>query len=210
MSNEKISVLLVDDHSLVRKGFRRILEDDPEIQVVGEAPDGTEAVKLAQELQPRVIVMDMAMPGLNGMQASIEILKVLPKTAILMLSMYSEENYVRNALDAGAKGYILKDAMDIDLATAIKQVAAGQRVVAPGLLSSMPEADADHGKLTNREKQILQLIAEGKSNNEIAALLDLSVNTVSVHRANLMEALGIHRTAELVLYAVRKGLVHIP
>jgi DNA-binding NarL/FixJ family response regulator len=210
MSNEKISVLLVDDHSLVRKGFRRILEDDPEIQVVGEAPDGTEAVKLAQELTPRVIVMDMAMPGLNGMQASIEILKVLPKTAILMLSMYSEENYVRNALDAGAKGYILKDAMDIDLATAIKQVAAGQRVVAPGLLSSMPEADADHGKLTNREKQILQLIAEGKSNKEIAALLELSVNTVSVHRANLMEALGIHRTAELVLYAVRKGLVHIP
>ena len=210
MSNDKISVLLVDDHSLVRKGFRRILEDDPEIQVVGEAPDGTEAVKLAQELEPRVIVMDMAMPGLNGMQASIEILKVLPKTAILMLSMYSEENYVRNALEAGAKGYILKDAMDIDLATAIKQVAAGQRVVAPGLLSSMPEADADHGKLTNREKQILQLIAEGKSNKEIAALLELSVNTVSVHRANLMEALGIHRTAELVLYAVRKGLVHIP
>jgi len=210
MNNDKISVLLVDDHSLVRKGFRRILEDDPEIQVVGEAADGTEAVKLAQELEPKVIVMDMAMPGLNGMQASIEILKLRPKTAILMLSMYSEENYVRNALDAGAKGYILKDAMDIDLATAIKQVAAGQRVLAPGLLSSTPEADADHGKLTNREKQILQLIAEGKSNKEIAALLDLSVNTVSVHRANLMEALGIHRTAELVLYAVRKGLVHIP
>src|SRR5579863_2720308 len=141
MSNE-ISVLLVDDHSLVRKGFRRMLEDDPEIRVVGEAADGSEAVRLAQELKPRVIVMDMAMPGLNGMQASIEILKVLPNTAILMLSMYSEENYVRNALDAGAKGYILKDAMDIDLATAIKQVAAGQRVVAPGLLSSMPEADA--------------------------------------------------------------------
>jgi DNA-binding NarL/FixJ family response regulator len=210
MNNEKISVLLVDDHSLVRKGFRRILEDDPEIQVVGEAADGTEAVKLAQELEPKVIVMDMAMPGLNGMQASIEILKVLPKTAILMLSMYSEENYVRNALDAGAKGYILKDAMDIDLATAIKQVAAGQRVLAPGLLASTPEADVDHGKLTNRERQILQLIAEGKSNKEIAALLDLSVNTVSVHRANLMEALGIHRTAELVLYAVRKGLVRIP
>jgi DNA-binding NarL/FixJ family response regulator len=154
--------------------------------------------------------MDMAMPGLNGMQASIEILKILPKTAILMLSMYSEENYVRNALEAGAKGYILKDAMDIDLANAIKQVAAGQRVLAPGLLSSTPEPDANDGKLTNREKQVLQLIAEGKSNKEIAALLELSVNTVSVHRANLMEALGIHRTAELVLYAVRKGLVHIP
>jgi DNA-binding NarL/FixJ family response regulator len=206
----EISVLLVDDHSLVRKGFRRILEDDPEIRVVGEAADGAEAVKLAQELKPRVIVMDMAMPGLNGMQASIEILKVLPHTAILILSMYSEENYVRNAIDAGAKGYILKNAMDIDLAASIKQVAAGHKVIAPGLLSSTPEPDADEGKLTNREKQVLQLIAEGKSNKEIAALLDLSVNTVSVHRANLMEALGIHRTAELVLYAVRKGLVHIP
>jgi len=206
----KISVLLVDDHSLVRKGFRRILDDDPELTVVGEASDGTEAVSKAQELKPQVIVMDMAMPGLNGMQASIEILKMLPKTAILMLSMYSEENYVRNALEAGAKGYILKNAMDIDLANAIKQVASGQRVIAPGLLSSTPVPGDDSEKLTNREKQILQLIAEGKSNKEIAVLLNLSVNTVSVHRANLMEALGIHRTAELVLYAVRKGLVHIP
>jgi DNA-binding NarL/FixJ family response regulator len=206
----QISVLLVDDHTLVRKGFRRILEDDREIQVVGEACDGVEAVKVARELKPQVIVMDMSMPGLNGMQASIEILKILPNTAILMLSMYSEENYVRNALDAGAKGYILKDAMDIDLAGAVKQIAAGQKVIAPGLLSSTPEPDADHGKLTNRERQILQLIAEGKSNKEIALLLDLSVNTVSVHRANLMDALGIHRTAELVLYAVRKGLVQIP
>ena len=159
----EITVLLVDDHSLVRKGFRRILDDDPEIRVIGEAADGTEAVKLAQELKPRVIVMDMAMPGLNGMQASIEILKILPNTAILMLSMYSEENYVRNALEAGAKGYILKNAMDIDLAAAIKQVAAGQRVIAPGLLSSTAEPDADDGKLTNREKQILQLIAYIKS-----------------------------------------------
>ena len=169
-----------------------------------------EAVTKAQELKPQVIVMDMAMPGLNGMQASIEILKILPKTAILMLSMYSEENYVRNALEAGAKGYILKNAMDIDLANAIKQVASGQRVIAQGLLSSTPLPGDDSDKLTNREKQILQLIAEGKSNKEIAVLLNLSVNTVSVHRANLMEALGIHRTAELVLYAVRKGLVHIP
>jgi DNA-binding NarL/FixJ family response regulator len=187
-----------------------MLEDDAEIRVVGEAADGVEAVKLAQELRPQVIVMDMAMPGLNGMQASIEILKVLPKTAILMLSMYSEENYVRNALDAGAKGYILKDAMDVDLVNAVKRVAAGQKVVAEGLLSSSPGPDDDLDRLTNREKQILQLIAEGKSNKDVAALLDLSVNTVSVHRANLMEALGIHRTAELVLYAVRKGLVHIP
>src|SRR5712692_9262377 len=138
----EITVLLVDDHALVRKGFRRILEDDPGIRVLGEASDGSEAVKRAQQLKPQVIVMDMAMPGLNGMQASIEILKVLPKTAILMLSMYGEESYVRNALYAGAKGYILKNAMDIDLAAAIKQVAAGQKVIAPGLLSSTPEVDA--------------------------------------------------------------------
>ena len=142
----EITVLLVDDHSLVRKGFRRMLEDDAGIRVVGEAADGSEAVKLAAELKPRVIVMDMAMPGLNGMQASIEILKILPHTAILMLSMYSEENYVRNALEAGAKGYILKDAMDIDLAASVKQVAAGERVLAPGLLSSTPEHDADTGQ----------------------------------------------------------------
>src|SRR5260370_11594651 len=130
----EISVLLVDDHSLVRKGFRRILDDDPEIRVIGEAADGTEAVKLAQELKPRVIVMDMAMPGLNGMQASIEILKVLPNTAILMLSMYSEENYVRNALEAGAKGYILKDPMGIQPSATLKQGAADPKVSAPGLL----------------------------------------------------------------------------
>ncbi len=208
--NQPITVLLADDHGLVRRGFRRILEDDPEIRVVGEAADGAEAVKLAQQFEPQVVVMDMAMPGLNGMQACIEILRVLPKTGVLILSMYSEDNYVRNAMKAGAKGYILKDAMDIDLAAAVKKVAAGQKVVGPGLLSSTVEADEDAGKLTPRERQILQLIAEGKSNKEIAALLELSVNTVSVHRANLMEALGIHRTAELVLYAVRKGLVQLP
>jgi DNA-binding NarL/FixJ family response regulator len=209
--SSEISVLLADDHSLVRKGFRRMLEDEQGIRVVGEAQDGSEAIRLAQELKPQVIVMDMAMPGLNGMQASIEILKVLPKTAILILSMYSEENYVRNALKAGARGYILKNAADIDLASAVKKVAAGQQVIGPGLISSTPgDYDESEDKLTAREKQVLQLIAEGKSNKEIAALLELSVNTVSVHRANMMEALGIHRTAELVLYAVRKGLVQLP
>lgn len=207
--NNEITVLLVDDHSLVRKGFRRILEDEADIRVVGEAGDGSQAVQLAQELKPQVIVMDMAMPGLNGQQATIEILKLLPKTAILMLSMYSEENYVRNALNAGAKGYILKNAAEVDLPAAIRRVATGHQVIGPGLLSGNPPPEAD-GRLTAREKQILQLIAEGKSNKEIAGLLGLSVNTVSVHRANIMEALGIHRTAELVLYAVQKGLVNIP
>ncbi len=206
-----ITVLLADDHSLVRKGFRRLLEDEQGIQVVGEAGDGSEAIRLAQELKPQVIVMDMSMPGLNGIQACVEILKVLPKTAILMLSMYSEEAQVRNAIKAGAKGYVLKNAVDVDLASAIRDVAAGKRVVGPGLLSDINiEDDEKAEKLTPREKQILQLIAEGKSNKEIAALLELSPNTVAVHRANLMDALGIHRTAELVLYAVRKGLVHLP
>ncbi|HVT93426.1 MAG TPA: response regulator transcription factor [Bryobacteraceae bacterium] len=205
----EITVLLADDHALVRRGFRRMLEDDSGIRVVGEAADGSEAVRLAVECKPQVIVMDMSMPGLNGMQACIEILRAQPKIAILMLSMYSEENYVRNALGAGARGYILKNAMDIDLAAAVKKVAAGQRVIGPGLISSI-EPDEDAERLTPREKQILQLISEGKSNKEIAALLDLSANTVAVHRANMMEKLQIHRTAELVLYAVRKGLVQIP
>jgi len=209
MSNE-ISVLLVDDHGLVRKGFRRMLEDDPEIRVVGEAVNGVEAIKLAQELHPRVIVMDMAMPGLDGVQATREILKHAPEIAVLILSMYSDENYVRNALDAGARGYLLKEALDVDLAGAIKELAAGRNVIGPGVLAANREPDPDYDRLTPREKQILELIAKGYSNKEIAGLLTLSVNTVSVHRANLMSALGIHRTTELVVWAVRKGLVQLP
>ncbi len=209
MSNE-ITVMLVDDHGLVRKGFRRMLEDDTGIRVVGEATNGQEAIKLAQELHPRVIVMDMAMPGLDGVQATREILKNLPETAILILSMYSEENYVRNALDAGARGYVLKEALDVDLAGAIKDLAAGKTVIGPGVLTPHREPDPDYERLTPREKQILELIAQGNSNKEIAGILNLSVNTVSVHRANLMSALGIHRTTELVVWAVKKGLVHLP
>jgi DNA-binding NarL/FixJ family response regulator len=205
-----ISVLLVDDHALVRKGFRRMIEDDAGIAVVGEAGSGLEAVQLAQQLRPQVIVMDMAMPGMDGVQATREILRHMPKTAIVILSMYAQESYVRNAFDAGALGYILKNAIDVDLCSAIRDVAAGKRVLDPGLISAEREPDDVFDRLTQREKQILQLIAEGNSNKEIAALLNLSVNTVAVHRANLMDALGVHRTAELVLYAVRKGLVRMP
>jgi len=208
--SDKISVLLVDDHALVRKGFRRMIEDDSEIRVVGEASSGIEAVQLCQQLKPQVIVMDMAMPEMDGVQAAREILKRMPKTAILILSMYSQENYVRNAFDAGALGYILKNANDIDLASAIKDVAAGKRVLDPGLITAEREPEDTFDRLTQREKQILQMIAEGNSNKEIAALLGLSVNTVAVHRANLMDALGMHRTAELVVYAIRKGLVRMP
>jgi len=205
--SSKITVLLVDDHALVRRGFRRMIEDDPEITVVGEASDGKQGVELAQQLKPRVIVMDFAMPNMDGVQATREILRHLPKTAILILSMYSEENYVRNAFDAGALGYILKNAMDIDLPAAIKDAAAGKRVVDPGLLSVERGPDDTFDKLTPREKQVLQLVAEGNSNKEIAAILNISSNTVAVHRANLIKALGVHRTADLVVYAIRKGLV---
>lgn len=204
---DQITVLLADDHSLVRRGFRRILEDDEQMKVVGEASNGVEAIRLAYELKPKVVVMDLSMPELDGVQATKEIVKHLPETEVLILSMHAEDNYVRNALDAGAKGYLLKSAIDVDLVGAIKSVAEGNRFIGSGLKYVTHDADDELKRLTNREKQVLQLIAQGKSNKEIAALLDLSVNTVSVHRANLMEKMNIHRTAELVLFAIRKGLV---
>lgn len=204
--SEDISVLLVDDHSLVRRGFRRILEDDG-MRVVGEASNGIEAIRMANELKPQVVVMDLSMPQLDGVQATKEIVKSLPETQVLILSMHSDDNYVRNALDAGAKGYLLKSAIDVDLVGAIKEVSEGKRYIGSGLKYVAHEQDDELHRLTAREKQVLQLIAQGRSNKEIAALLELSVNTVSVHRANLMEKMNIHRTAELVLFAIRKGLV---
>ncbi|MGD0360141.1 MAG: response regulator transcription factor [Bryobacteraceae bacterium] len=205
----EISVLLVDDHSLVRKGFRRILEDDPEIRVVDEAANGQEAIRLARQLHPQVIVMDMAMPGLDGVQATREIVKHEPGIAVLILSMYSEENYVRNALDAGARGYLLKEALDVDLATAVKAIAAGKQVIGPGVMPASRVPDPQYDRLTPRERQILELAAQGKSNKLIAGLLHLSENTVAVHRANLMAELGIHRTTDLIVWAAKKGLVRL-
>jgi DNA-binding NarL/FixJ family response regulator len=205
--SEAISVLLVDDHSLVRRGFRRILEDEEGMQIIGEASNGVEAIRMAYELKPKVVVMDLSMPELDGVQATKEIVKNLPGTEVLILSMHAEDNYVRNALDAGAKGYLLKSAIDVDLVGAIKAVSEGKRYIGSGLKYVAHEQDDELNRLTGREKQVLQLIAQGKSNKEIANLLDLSVNTVSVHRANLMEKMNIHRTAELVLFAIRKGLV---
>jgi DNA-binding NarL/FixJ family response regulator len=207
---DKISVLLVDDHSLVRRGFRRLLEDEPDILVAGEASDGEEAVKLATQLRPQVIVMDCALPGINGLQATRKILQILPETAVLMLSMHPEETWVHQALEAGARGYVLKNAMDLELGSAIRRVAAGETVLDPSL--SKPgglKGERDYG-LTNRELEILQFIVNGKSNKEIASTLNLSANTIAVHRSNIMDALGIHKTAELVVYAIRNGLVNIP
>ena len=206
----KITVLLVDDHALVRRGFRRMLEDDPAISVVGEASDGNEAVRLALELQPKVIVMDCAMPELSGIEATRKILEKLPNAEILMLSMHSEETLVTQALEAGARGYVLKNAMDLDLISAVKSVAAGMTVLDPQVSRPQALKGERGGALTPRELEILQHIVAGKSNKEIAADLNLSVNTVAVHRANIMDTLGIHKTAELVVYAIRNGLVNLP
>jgi DNA-binding NarL/FixJ family response regulator len=209
MPEPAISVLLVDDHSLVRRGFRRMLEDDPDIRVVGEAEDGHQAVELALELRPRVVVMDFALPSMNGAVASRQILRAAPETAILILSMHSEPSYVRTCLDAGVRGYLLKNAMDLEMVAAVKQVAAGKQVLDPRL-GTLGEATADPStQLTTRELEVLQLIVHGKSNKEIAAVLGLSANTIAVHRANIMQAFGIHNTAELVVYAIRQGLVSI-
>jgi DNA-binding NarL/FixJ family response regulator len=207
---EKISVLLVDDHSLVRRGFRRILEDEPDIMVAGEASSGEEAVRLAGELQPRVILMDCALPGMSGLEAIRKILAGSPAILILMLSMHTEQTWVNQALEAGARGYILKNAMDLELGAAVRRVVLGEIV----LDAQLARADALKGEpstgLTPRELEILQWICTGKSNKEIAAALGLSSNTVAVHRANIMDALGIHKTAELVVYAIRSGLVNLP
>lgn len=206
----KLKVLLVDDHALVRRGFRRMLEDEPTFQVVGEASDGLEAVQCAEQLQPDVIVMDCALPQINGIEASRRILAKRPDTAILMLSMHSEDTLIRQAMEAGAKGYVLKNAMDLDLVSAIKKVAEGKIVLDPQItMSGKMRGERDTG-LTPRELEILQHIVAGKTNKEIANELNLSVNTVSVHRANIMDALGMHKTAELVVYAIRNGLVNLP
>ena len=210
MPDHQISVLLVDDHSLVRRGFRRMLEDEEDIRVVGEASDGEEAVKLARALKPKVIVMDCALPGINGLQATRKILQLLPETLVLMLSMHTEETWVRQAMEAGARGYVLKNAMDLELSSAIRRLVKGETVLDAQLAKQQALKGERNEGLTPREVEILQLICDGKSNKEIATQLDLSVNTVAVHRANIMDALGIHKTAELVVYAIRNGLVNVP
>lgn len=207
---DKISVLLVDDHNLVRRGFRRILEDEPDIIVAGEAGDGLQAIKLAEELRPKVIVMDCAMPGMNGLEATRQILGKQPQALVLMLSMHPEETLVRQALEAGARGYVLKNAVDLELGAAIRRVVKGETVLDSQLKRPIVLKGKRHAGLTPRELEVLQMIVDGKSNKEIASALDLSSNTVAVHRANMMDTLGIHKAAELVVYAIRNGLVDLP
>ena len=206
MPESKITVVLVDDHILVRRGFRRMLEDDPEIEIVGEAGDGNEAVQLVSDLKPRVVVMDFALPSMNGAVATRLIHKAAPEVAVLILSMHAEANYVRTCLEAGARGYLLKNAVDLELVEAVKKVAAGENVLDPRL-SALPKDEAPPS-LTTRELEVLQLIVNGKSNREIATVLGLSANTVAVHRAHIMTTLGVHKTAELVMYALQHGLIN--
>ena len=204
-----ISVLLVDDHSLVRRGFRRMLEDDPAIAVVAEASDGHEAVEAALKFRPTVVVMDFALPSMNGAVATRHMLKAMPELPVLILSMHSEPTYVQTCLEAGARGYLLKNAMDLELVDAVKRIAAGEQVFDPRLAIQPGGPKVTAPSLTTRELEVLQLIVHGKSNKDIAVVLGVSSNTVAVHRANIMQTLGIHNTAELVVYAIRNGLVSI-
>lgn len=210
-ATDTILVLLVDDHALVRNGLKRLLEDDVAIRVVGEASDGDEAVRLAKRLQPHVILMDYALAGTNGLTATRRIRESLPGAAILMLSMYGDEVLVRQAFAAGARGYVLKDAIAFDLAGAVKQVARGDTVldakIAP-LLSATPSHRRVRTRgLSMRQLEVLQLVCEGMTNQEIAARLECSANTVAAHRAGIMKTLGIRRVTVLIAYAIRHGLV---
>ena len=206
----RITVLLVDDHAMVRRGFRRLLEDDQDITVVGEADNGVRAVQMVRELNPRIVLMDCTMPGGDGVLATKQIAESHPETSILMLSMHSEHSWVQRAIDAGARGYILKRAVDFDLVPAIKRVIAGEFVL-DREISLLPELKPEQSfALTPRELQVLTLIVRGKSAKDIADLLGISVNTVSAHRTRIGKTLKCRNNAELVAFAIRNGLVHLP
>ncbi|MGH9491811.1 MAG: response regulator [Terriglobales bacterium] len=214
-SRRPIRLILADDHALVRQGFRRLLEDDARLEVAGEAGTGLEAIALCRELRPDLALLDLAMPELNGLAAAEEIRRTAPEIKVILLSMHADTAHLRQALRAGVQGYVLKDAADLDLAAAVLAVAAGGTFWSPaiaammaGLLRQPPDEAADPlDQLTLREREVLQLVAAGKSNKEAAALLGISPNTVAVHRANVMAALGLRGTAEMALYAVKKGLI---
>lgn len=204
----RITVLLVDDHALVRRGFRRLLEDDEEITVVGEAENGSRAVQMVRELNPKVVLMDCTMPEGDGVSATKQIAESNPETSIVMLSMHSEHSWVQRAIDAGARGYILKKAVDLDLVPAIKRVLAGELVLDQEISSPPKLKPGQSFGLTPRELQVLKLIVQGKSAKDIADLLGISVNTVSAHRTRIGRTLKCRNNAELAAFATRNGLVH--
>ena len=213
----KIRILLADDHQLMRSGLRLLIEQQPGLTVVGEAGDGREVVSVAKSLKPDVIVMDIGMPNLNGIEATHQITQIHPEIAVVILSMHSDEGYVLRVLKAGAKGYLLKDSAEADLIKAVHAVAGGKSFFSPAVSKVLLDdyvrklkrtgIEDAYDLLTPREREILQLIAEGKSNKDVANLLNLSVYTVETHRSNIMEKLHLRGLPELILYAVRKGII---
>jgi len=214
----KLRILLADDHTVMRSGLRALLERQQNYEVVGEADNGREAVSLCASLLPDIVIMDVGMPLLNGVEATKALLKQSPSTGVVMLSMHSDEVYVMRSLQAGARAYLLKDSAAPDLISAIDAVSHGKSFFSPAIRSLLAEdfiqvlrqkgAVDSYELLTAREREILQLLAEGKSNKEVAADLNISLYTVETHRSNILEKLGLHTPAELILYAVRKGIIH--
>jgi len=212
-----VRILLADDHTVMRAGLRLLLERHDNFEVVGEAADGREAVEIAAAQKPDVVVMDVAMPHLNGVEAARQILSRNPDTAIVMLSMHSDESYVLRSLKAGARGYLLKDSAEADLIAAIQAIVEGRSFFSPGVRALLKEdyiyrlqkfgADDTYELLTAREREVLQLVAEGRSNKEVASLLGLSLYTVETHRTHILQKLNLHSVPELILYAVRKGII---
>ena len=210
-------VLLADDHTLIRAGLRLVVDQEPEFTVVGEAADGRQAVALAQSLKPNIVVMDIGMPGLNGIEACRQIRESLPETQVVMLSMHSDEGYVLRALKAGARAYLLKDSAEADLARAIRAASEGKSFFSPAISKMLVEdyvrqmqerkLEDSYDLLTTRERELVQLLAEGKNNKDVANLLNLSLHTVETHRSNIFQKLNLHSGAELILYAIRKGVI---
>ncbi|HTS28740.1 MAG TPA: response regulator transcription factor [Bryobacteraceae bacterium] len=212
-----IRILLADDHGVVRKGLRFLIERQPGMEVVGEAADGRDALRLAEATNPDVVIMDVGMPLLNGIEATAQMVKRDPSVGVIILSMHSDEHYLLSALNAGAKGYLLKDSAEEDLVRAIQAVCRGTPFFSPEITKTLLEdymrflqqrnLQDSYDLLTEREKEVLQLLAEGKSNKEVASILEVSVYTVDTHRLHLMQKLNLHNTAEIVLYAVRKKVI---
>ena len=212
-----IRILLADDHTVVRKGLRLLLENQPGFKVIGDAANGREAVALAEANQPDVMVMDVAMPVLNGIEAARQICARQPSIAVVFLSMHSDEGYVLKALKVGARAYLLKDSAECDLVNAVKAVSEGKAFFSPAISKMLAEdyvrqieehsVNDTYDLLTTREREVLQLLAEGRSNKEVANLLQLSLHTVETHRGNILQKLNLHTGAELILYAIRKGVI---
>ena len=216
MTNTRI--VLADDHTILRNGLRLLLERQSDFSVVGEASNGREALDLVEHLSPTIVIMDIAMPLLNGIEAALRVTTNHPRTAVLILSMHSDEGYILRALKAGARGYLLKDSAEEDLVQAVRAITAGKAFFSPAVSKVLAEdyvrqvrqrgADDPYDLLTVRERELLQLVAELKTTKDIATLLGVSPHTVDTHRGNLMQKLNAHSIPELILYAVRRGLIH--